>query len=601
MNPFRLLRKIVVGLLAIVGGIVVAGGILAAIAIGSFAPDKLPVPDNAVLTLDLGEPIAERSHGGPFPFSAFGAGIALRDLVAGLDAAAGDDRVKGLIVRVGSGPLGMAYAQEIRDAVGAFRDKGKFAVAFADTFGEAGDGNTHYYLATAFEEIWMQPSGDVSLTGFAVESPYLRDTLALVGVTAELAQREEYKGIADTFTAAAMPFPIRQNLQRLTDSWLEQVAAGMAARGKFDAAAARALIDRGPFLATQAQDAKLVDRLGYWDEVDMAARERAGEGAELFPLRAYIADLPPADADAPRIAVIYGLGPVVLGADDGGSLYSDYAMNSAAVSAAIRDAVADESIRAIVFRVDSPGGSYVASDTIWREVQRAGEANKPVIVSMGEVAGSGGYFVAAPATKIVAQPGTITGSIGVAAGKFVFAGLWERLQLRWDGVKAGANADMDSLHKPFTDEGWSRLQEGLDRVYADFTQKVADGRKLDIQKVRDIAGGQVWTGADAKARGLVDELGGYAVAVRLAREAAGIDADRGVSVEEYPPPGNPLEEFIGRAMGGGLVGGADAERLAALMRVAAWLEPIVDVVGPLEGSPSALAPRLVAPVAPAGN
>ena len=401
----------------------------------------------------------------------------MRDLVTGLEAAAGDDRVKGLVAHVGSGPLNMAYAQEIRDAVKAFRAKGKFAVAFAETFGEVGDGNTHYYLATAFDEIWLQPSGDVNLVGFSLEQPFMVDTLNFIGVTAQIDQREEYKGLADPFTKSSMPAPIRENLQRLVSSWLGQVAQGIAERGKFDADAARSLVDRGPFLASQAQAEKLIDKIGYWNDLAKAVNDRAGKEASWFPLEDYAANLAAPGDDAPRIALVYGIGAVQLSTGEGDGLFGPAAMESTAVAKAIRDAVDDTGVRAIIFRVDSPGGSYVASDTIWREVQRARDLGKPVIVSMGDVAASGGYFVSAPATKIVAQPGTITGSIGVAGGKVVFAGLWNTLRLNWDGVKAGANADIESVHRPFSNDGWARMQEGLDRVYADFTQKVAAGRK----------------------------------------------------------------------------------------------------------------------------
>lgn len=600
MGVFRVLRKIVVGLFAIVGGFVVLA-IVAALLLGGLAPARQPVPDrNVVLTVELGRPIQERAHGGGFPFGAFGRSTTLRDLVAGLEAAAADERIKGLVVHVGSGPLGMAYSQEIRDAVKEFRKKGKFAVAFAETFGEAGNGNTHYYLATAFEEIWLQPSGDVNLTGFTLEQPYLVDSLTAVGVTAQLDQREEYKGLADTFTKSSMPAPIRENLQRLMNSWLEQVAQGMAERGKFDAAAAKSLIDRGPFLAAQAQSAKLVDRLGYWDELTQAIDDRAGEDAAWFSLGDYAASLEQPDGAPGRIAVIYGLGPVTLATGGQGSLFGPAVMGSSAVASAIRDAVDDPEIRAIVFRVDSPGGSYVASDTIWREVQRARDLGKPVIVSMGEVAASGGYFVSAPATKIVAQPGTITGSIGVAGGKVVFAGLWDILRLHWDGVKAGANADQDSPHKLYSPEGWARMQEGLDRVYTDFTQKVAAGRSLSIDKVRNVAKGQVWSGKDAKERGLVDELGGYSVAIQLARDAAKIPPEQRISVEEYPQPENPLERLLEQAMTGGQVRAAEAQRLETLLRIADWLAPVAAVIAPADGS-SAAVPRLIAPVQPVGN
>ncbi len=600
MNPFRVLRKIVVGLFAIVGAfvvVVVVGGLW----LGSLGGNPKPVPDkDVVLTLELGGPIHDRSGGGPLPFGAFGRGATLRDLVAGLEAAAGDSRVKGLVAHVGSGPLNMAYAQEIRDAVKAFRDKGKFAVAFAETFGEAGDGNTHYYLATAFEEIWLQPSGDVNLVGFSLEQPYMVDTLNFIGVTAQIDQRQEYKGLADPFTKSSMPPPIRENMQQLVNSWLGQVAQGMAERGKFDAAAARSLIHRGPFLASQAQAGKLIDKIGYWNDLTAAVNDRAGKDSSWFSLEDYAANIAAPGDDAPRIALVYGIGAVQLSTGKGGGLFGPAVMESSEVAKAIRDAVDDPGVRAIIFRVDSPGGSYVASDTIWSEVQRARDLGKPVIVSMGELAASGGYFVSAPATKIVAQPGTITGSIGVAGGKVVFAGLWNTLRLNWDGVKAGANADMESPHRLFSNTGWAHMQEGLDRVYADFTQKVAAGRNLPIEKVQEVAKGQVWTGSDARDRGLVDALGGYSVAIRLAREAAKIPLERQVSIEEFPPPANPLEKLFEQAMASGQMRHVEAQRLETLLRLADWLEPVAAVIPPFEGS-AVTAPQLVSPVQSIGN
>jgi protease-4 len=600
MNPFRVLRKIVVGLLAIIGGLVVAV-IVAGLWLGSLGPKPKPVPiKDVVLTLELGAPIHDRSGGGPLPFGPFGHATTLRDIVAGLEAAAGDNRVKGLVAHVGSGPLNMAYAQEIRDAVKAFRAKGKFAVAFAETFGEAGDGNTHYYLATAFEEIWLQPSGDVNLVGFSLEQPYMVDTLNFIGVTAQLDQRQEYKGLADPFTKSAMPPPIRENLQRLLNSWLTQVAQGMAERGKFDADAARSLIHRGPFLADQAKADKLIDQIGYWSDLTKAVNDRAGKEASWFSLQDYAANLAAPGGDAARIALVYGLGAVRLSTGRSEGIFGPAAMESSEVASAIRDAVDDPAIRAIIFRVDSPGGSYVASDTIWSEVQRARDLGKPVIVSMGELAASGGYFVSAPATKIVAQAGTITGSIGVAGGKVVFAGLWNTLRMNWDGVKAGANADMESPHRLFSNEGWARMEQSLDRVYADFTQKVAAGRNMPIEKVEAVAKGQVWSGSDARDRGLVDELGGYSVAIRLAREAAKIPADQQVSVEEYPPPGNPLEKLFEQAMASGQMRHVEAQRLETLLRLADWLEPLAVAIAPFEGSP-VTAPQLISPLQPTAN
>src|SRR5262245_39804752 len=299
-------------------GIVVAFVLLVVLVFAAlphmFQEAKRPVPDSAVLTLDLADGVSERGAAGPLALASLGRGLTLRELVLGLDAAGRDKRVKGLVVRLGAGDMQMARAQEIRDAVLAFRQHGKFAIAFAETFGEVGDGNTHYYLATAFDEIWLQPSGDVGLKGVRLESPYFKPALDALGVIARVDQREEYKGAFDPLTSASMPPPVRENYQRLVDSWVQQIADGIAQGRKLEPAAARALIDRGPFLAEEALQEKLVDKLGYWDELQKAVDERGSAGPEKsadkiarMKLIDYAADLTP-PANAPHIALVYGLG-----------------------------------------------------------------------------------------------------------------------------------------------------------------------------------------------------------------------------------------------------------------------------------------------------
>jgi protease-4 len=215
------------------------------------------------------------------------------------------------------------------------------------------------------------------------------------------------------------------------------------------------------------------------------------------------------------------------------------------VAAAFRDAVEDKDVKAILFRVDSPGGSYVASDTIWRETVRAKKAGKPVVVSMGDVAGSGGYFVAMGADKIVAQPATITGSIGVLAGKILTGGLWDKIGLGWDEVHSSANARIWSTLSDYSPAEWARFQASLDRIYEDFTTKVADGRKLPKEKVLEIAKGRIWSGEDAKSLGLVDELGGLSTALRLAKKAANIPDTEDVKLQVFPRPKSPIEQLLG--------------------------------------------------------
>ncbi|HSS45046.1 MAG TPA: S49 family peptidase, partial [Thermoanaerobaculia bacterium] len=357
----------------------------------------------------------------------------LHELVETIDRAGHDRNVVGLVARIGATPMGLAQTQEIRDAVRRFRARKKFAVAFSETFGEIGSGSASYYLATAFDEIWLQPSGDVWLTGIALESPFIRGTLDKLTVKPIFGQRHEYKNAANFYTETRFTAAHREAMERLKESWFSQIVRGVAEGRGLSAEQVRAAVDRGPFLGKEAVEAKLVDRLGYRDEV-VATRTRGD--TELVGLARYRKQI-----GDPRgrhtLALVYGVGAVVRGRSEANPPLDSVVMGSDTVSAALREAAEDSSVRAIVFRVDSPGGSYVASDTIWREVKRAREAGKPVVASMGNLAGSGGYFVAMNADKIVAQPGTITGSIGVFGGKFVLSGLFEKVGLSFDEVHAG--------------------------------------------------------------------------------------------------------------------------------------------------------------------
>ncbi len=273
---------------------------------------------------------------------------------------------------------------------------------------------------------------------------------------------------------------------------------------------------------------------------------KAGAGAELLFHDRYLERAGKPHQRGARIAVVYGIGAVTRGANSFDPLFGGGpSMGSKTVAGALREAIDDPEVKAIIFRVSSPGGSYVASDTIWRETVRAKTLGKPVIVSMGNLAASGGYFVAMHAAKIVAQPGTITGSIGVLGGKMLTRKLFEKLGVTYDAVKSAANADMFSDIDDFSAHGWQRFQSWLDRVYVDFTAKVADGRGLPLEKVLSIAKGRIWTGEEAKAIGLVDELGGWSVALRLARESAGLAADAKIELRTYPAEKSLFQQLLG--------------------------------------------------------
>ena len=481
-----------------------------------------------ILELDLSEGIAEEPPSDPISALTTMRRPRLAELLDGLRRARSDDRVRALVAKVGGRPIGLAQVQELHAAIREFAGSGKLTVAWAETFGDFSPGNVPYYLATAFDRIYLQPSGDLGLTGISVQNWFYRGALDKLGVEVEVAARGEYKSAAERLTEHRFSGPAREALQRVAASIVEQLTGAIAQRLAISPADARALIDRGPFVAGEALDTRLVDALGYRDEVYAAVRREAGQDAYLLYLGRYqrartLAErarkLPGTDGDG--VGLIYATGPIrrgrtARGPVGGGSMGSD------TVSGALRGAVADHRVKAIVLRVNSPGGSYVASDTIWREVIRAREAGKPVVVSMSEVAASGGYFIAMAADTIVAQPGTITGSIGVISAKPVLGQALDRAGVSTDSVTEGAHADMFTTSRPYSDEEWEKINGWLDHIYADFTGKVAQGRGMSQEQVHEIARGRVWTGADAAGIGLVDQLGGLDTAMSVARQKASL-------------------------------------------------------------------------------
>ncbi|ETK31905.1 signal peptide peptidase SppA [Microbispora sp. ATCC PTA-5024] len=524
-----------------------------------------------VLELDLTEGLSE----GP-PADPVGALLSMRkarlaDVLSGLKRARKDPRVTALIVKIGGNPLGLGMVQELRTAVLKLRAAGKRTVAFAETFGEFGAGTVPYYLASAFERVYLQPSGDVGLTGIALEQRFLRDALAKAGVEYQLGQRHEYKTAANTFTQNHMTEPHRESAGRIAESVTEQITSGIAEARSLDPARVRELIDQGPFIGVEAVEAGLVDALKYRDEV---YEETVGADAHLLYVSRYAKTalakrLPHPGGDV--VALVHGTGMIRLGRSGRSPLGGGGAMGSDTISAALRSARRDEKVRAIVFRVDSPGGSYVASDAIWREVVLARRAGKPVVVSMGDLAASGGYFVSMAADLIVAQPGTLTGSIGVFGGKPVVGELLGKLGVVTEAVTEGANAGMFSTSREFSDAQWARVNAWLDRIYDDFVGKVAEGRGISRERAHELARGRVWTGADASGNGLVDELGGLEDALALARKKAGLAVD--APVRTYPRL-HPLERLRPAE--------SSEDRSAALARVRleAW-GPLARLAGEL--------------------
>ncbi len=337
----------------------------------------------------------------------------------------------------------------------------------------------------------------------------------------------------NTLTDREMQAPEREEMQAIVDGIGGQMVRDIAKSRRLRESDVKKIVDGGPYMADAAEKQRLVDHLGYRDEAIAAARTRAGGIAALLGPVTYLARAGRPNRDGPVIALIHADGLIARGESESSPL-GNGVLGAETVAKAFRAALADPKVRAIVLRIDSPGGSAVASETIWRETVRARTAHIPVIASMGDVAGSGGYYIAAGADKIVAQPATLTGSIGVVAGKLLTSGLWAKLGVHWDAVQQGSNAAMFSATEDFSPAGEAHFQDFLDSVYAGFKERVAAGRKLDAAAIEKIAKGRVWTGEDAKAKGLVDELGGYETALRLARVAANLDAAAPITLKTYP-------------------------------------------------------------------
>ncbi len=588
------MRRLVIGFLASIGVLAVLFVLGAAALVAGLRPRATPLPDNIVLTADLTQGLADGPERGRLLQLLVGAKPNLRDLLDGIEAAGADPHVKGLLARVGNDELALARVQEIRDAVAAFRARGKFAVAFADSFGELGSGTRPYYLATAFDEIWLQPMGSVGLTGLYSEVTFFKGTLDLLGVAAEFDHRGEYKTAANILTETRMTPAHREEVEALLASLAGQIESGIAEGRKLMPAEVRQAVDRGPLLADEARQAKLVDRLGYRDEAVADARARAGSGAELVSLPSYLDRAERPHREGARIALIYGSGLITRGGGSSNPLSESEVMAANDMTRAFRAAVRDPRVRAILFRIDSPGGSVVASETIWREVVFARERGKPVVVSMGDVAGSGGYYVAAPADKIVAEPATLTGSIGVLAGKLVAADLLKKLGISTDSAQIGTNAAMFSATSGFTAQAQRRLDAFLDQTYQGFKERVATGRHMTPEEVEAVAKGRVWSGEEAKAHGLVDALGGYAVALRLAKETARIAPDAPVELTVFPREEGPAELIYNRLLGRKREAGADmgsiGRALEAAQPVLQRLQTLLDDSSPLTMPPIS-APR----------
>lgn len=462
----------------------------------------------------------------------------LFDVLTMIREAQVDRRIKGMIAKIDSLNIGWAKAQDLRDALLEYKKSGKPLLALLQQ--ESGS-NEEYYIASAAERIYLSPDVTAPLTGLAAEYFFLGGVWDKLDIQMNVDKIGEYKSVGDMIGGKEMTPANREMGDALLDSIYGQFISAVAHARSLDPAAVTALIDQAPVSPLECETAHLSDGTKYVEDLH---DEVGGEQSPLLPMKDY-AQVDPKSLGlntGPLVAVVYAAGTITSG--ESGTSFEGPMMGAETVSRALEDAASDDAVRAIVLRIDSPGGSALASDLVWRATQEA-RKKKPVIVSMSDVAGSGGYYIAAGASRIVAEPATLTGSIGVVMVRPNIRGLLARLGINTATLSRGKFAAVGDITTPLSAEGRQKLIAEMDHIYQNFVDRVATGRKLSAERVNEIGRGRVWTGAQAKENGLVDELGGFATAIQTAKEAAGIAPTQEVEIAFYPRPKSLLERLGG--------------------------------------------------------
>ncbi|MDP3736363.1 MAG: signal peptide peptidase SppA [Hyphomonadaceae bacterium] len=502
----------------------------------SFMPSGEPAPvRNAVLELDLrnGYPDQPASDS----VSALFSQLSFVEVLLRLNAAADDPNIKGVFVRASEMDLGSSRAEELREAFLRLKAKDKFIIAHSQGF--LASGPSSYRAVSTADEIWMQPGTSFETPGITFETLFLGRAMNLVHVTPEIEQFYEFKNAADVYKRQSYSPAHAEAMTALAESVWSHSIADIAADRKVDPAAMRTLLEASPYQSEKAQELKLVDKLGWPEEAADAAKQRAS-GGELLSIADYT---PRRQRGQAVIAVVGGEGDIVTGGGENSDILSigSPVFASDRVAAELLDLVDDETVNAVVFRIDSGGGSATASDQIWRAVKRLQESGKKVVVSMGSVAASGGYYVAAGADAIVATRSTITGSIGVFGGKFAIADGLRQIGIDPDEVRVGGEFASAYSTEKLTNGQRVKMVEGLEAVYTRFTGLVSDGRKLPIERVREIAKGRVWSGEEAQKLGLVDQTGDLIDAIDKAKVLAGFKPEDRATIRLKLHEASPLD------------------------------------------------------------
>jgi protease-4 len=489
--------------------------------------------ESGILEVTIRGPLHEGPPQDPFSqiFASLGGeqAYSLWDFRRALEKAAGDERVRGLRLDILAAP-GWGVADEMLGILDTFRDSGKPIYAYLrGDFAYDGE----YYLATAADQVWLAPATGLLVNGLRFEVEFFRGTFEKLHIEPAYLMLEEYKSAGEPFSRTEMSDAFREQLTVLGQDVQERTLQRIASRRQLETEAVQAGVDLGLLTGPEAMARGWVDRLGYDDELEAALSTASKESRYTpIPFGKYVAALEPEKTSADRIALVFGEGPIT-------SSRAPFAFGETLIAGdhlaeILEKVTGEDGVKAIVFRVNSPGGSAVGSDHVWQAIERAQRAGIPVVVSMSDVAGSGGYWVAMGADRIVAQPNTITGSIGVVFGKLNLRGLYEWLGANVSDVTLAKNADILSQVEPLEPEHEERIRAWMLQVYDEFQKKVAEGRGIDRERVAELAKGRIWSGSDALELGLIDAVGGLEVALATARELADLPSDAPVTV--FPAP-----------------------------------------------------------------
>ncbi len=503
-----------------------------------------PPPPSAILTLDLRQALADQEPQSPFSFIQ-GRTLSVISTVETLRHAEHDSRVKGLLIRLPEGGLSPASADELGVAIRAFRASGKPVIAHSQGIYPSGVSTAAYMLGAASGQLWMQPSSYLQSVGLSTEETFFKRAFDKYGVKADYEQRYQYKNainpfLYDDFTPAHR----EAELGWMSSIYGTEVAEAAADR-KLDPARLKATLEAGPYSAEDAAARGLIDHVGQEHDAEVALKSQTGSGAKVIDLAGYRSSvMASAGSGGASIAVIGAEGDIVTGTSSSSGFTASSGVYSDDVAKAFYDAAEDKDVKAIVFRVSSPGGSDTASEQILAALNAAKAAGKPVVVSMGTYAASGGYWISSQASEIVAEPTTLTGSIGVFGGKFVTGPALARFGIDTRGLNIGGDyAAAFGSAQEFSPAQRAQFSSWMDHIYAGFVSRVAAGRHLSPERVQEIAKGRVWTGVQAKELGLVDKLGGFYDAVSEAKRLGGISGNERVRLKLFPSRKSPFEAF----------------------------------------------------------